>query len=151
MTDRMTTHSPTDSIHASVVERLSRIADAVGAQRCELYRFAANGHAVLSSSWDAAGRNVTLSHDGLHAGWFPWSIGNLKPTRYLFVRNAASLPVSPDHHESIGDLGFDSALHLPIHDGLHLVGAICVYWCDTRTEIEAALLSKVEEDRKSVV
>ena len=126
-----------DQLQASHNELLSRIGGALAAQRTEFFRFAATGQAVLVAAFEVATMppsGISYEHASLSLGWFPWSLGNIKPVDYLFVRNASSLPVTPDSHSSLGDYGFSSVIHFPIMNNALVVAGVCAYWTEPRSD-----------------
>lgn len=118
-----------------LAESLARMGVLVGAQRVELFVSRPEGM-QLAGWWAALGFEITPPSSGraLPHRWFPWSLGNLRPQNHVFVRNAADLPLRPRGRTSIGDLGMGSCLHLPLHDGVELIGAVCAYWCEARDD-----------------
>ena len=65
--------------------------------------------------------------------WFPWSLGNIRPDEYVFVRNAGPLPLEPRVGACVADLGMSSVLHMPVNVEGRLVGAVCAYWAEERS------------------
>ena len=66
----------------------------------------------------------------LPADWFPWSLGNISPTRFLFVADSRSLPTGPGAAPSLGDIGVQSCVHLPILERSQPAGALQLYWSE---------------------
>lgn len=111
---------------------LGRIADRLDAQRIELYEFR-NDHAVLTGRWTAFEMPIDASEpERLPLDWFPWSLGSVRPSEYLFVRNAGPLPVTVCRGLCITDLAVGSALMVPLIERARTIGALCVYWRDER-------------------
>jgi len=116
-------------------ERLARIGSRLEAQRVELFAIVDNRSASLVHHWAALGFAEFEPSDvasDVALEWFPWSLGNVRPAEYMFVRNAGSLPSSTDG-SSIAQLGMSSVLHLPLTFGSNWLGALCVYWSDERS------------------
>ena len=125
-------NSTTPSTHT---ERLARIGSRLEAQRVELFSIIANRSATLVHHWSAPGFVDERPEPGeleVPLEWFPWSLGNVRPAEYMFVRNAGSLP-STTTGSSISQLGMSSVLHLPLTFGSSWLGALCVYWSDERS------------------
>ncbi len=125
----------TEARRSPATEGLARIAAAVGAQRAEIY--ARTDDAVrLTGWWAAFGHEVAPpgADRPVDPDWFPWTLGNIRQARHVFVRNAGPLPLRPDHAHRIRDLGMGSALYLPVQDGIGCIGALCVYWVLERDE-----------------
>ena len=119
-----------------VLEVLARIGDRLGSSRVELYAVVDEQHAVLASCWSPRARSHQrgASTDPIGLQWFPWSLGNIKPNEYVFVRNAGTLPSRPGSEGIAPDLEMASALYLPIvAEGQHR-GAIAAYWPTERKE-----------------
>jgi len=121
-------------------EQLARIGVLLGAQRVEIYERSSTQVAGqrddieyrLGGWWAALLTDTAPLFDPVHsvpARWFPWSMGNLRPTEYMLVENAGALPIHPSSDQTLGGLGMSSSLHVPVR-GLHgeLLGAACVYW-----------------------
>ncbi len=127
----------------NAAEVAARVAARLDAQIVELYAIR-DGSAVDPIAWWTA-PGVTAPISGSVAlTWFPWSLGNVRPQHYLFVRNAGALPSRPEHGGTIGELGISSALHVPIQSNpATTIGALCAYWVDER-------LSWEEEERDVV-
>jgi hypothetical protein len=131
-------------------EGLARIAAAVEAQRAEIYT--RSGDAVRLTGWWAALGHEVEPPDAdrpVDPEWFPWTLGNIRQARHVFVRNAGPLPLRPDHEHRIRDLGMGSALYLPVLDGLGCIGAVCVYWVlerDTWPSEQAGRLTDLARD-----
>jgi len=127
-----------------LAESLARIGVLLDCHRVELFR-QIEGSYQLAGWWTAIGHAVghdEIEHNlepvSLPASWFPWNLGNVRPTESLFVRNAGSLPTRPSGGGRIRQLGMGSSLCLPLTDGPGEVdgalGALCVYWADERAE-----------------
>lgn len=120
-------------------EACARIGVALEAQRVELYEAhdvhdEAGGTAVLRRRWSAPGATACDTPDRLPLLWFPWSLGNVRPEEYLFVRNAGSLPAGPDSRVTLAEVGMRSVLHLPVVNTARLlVGGVCAYWSVERS------------------
>lgn len=63
--------------------------------------------------------------------WFPWGLAPLSPKRFLLIDDATQLPAAP-RSESVGELGMQSCLHLPIRERSRPLGAIHLYWAEPR-------------------
>lgn len=111
------------------------------AQRVELFSITHSGRASLDAWWSSVDVEQTQPESEVQTGtvlipleWFPWSIGNIRASEYVFVRNAGPLPRRPGSAQTLADVGMRSALHLPLAGDADLVGAICVYWSDERPD-----------------
>lgn len=64
------------------------------------------------------------------ADGFPWNIGPLMASRFVLVEDASTLPASiaSAADRTLGELGFTSAVHLPLRAGNHSTGALHLYW-----------------------
>lgn len=141
-----------------VTEVASRIGGHLGAQRVEIYRCGPD-EVTLVAAWsplDASGHHPStldgsppgaVPVDGatsLPTGWFPWSLGNLRPERYVLIRNAGALPAAPGGDLTIADLGMVSVVHLPVDlppgEG---AGSVCAYWSTERSSWEPASRDRV--------
>lgn len=122
----------------NAAEVAARIAARLDAEIVELYAVRDGSEVDPVARWTVPG--VTTPGSGSVAlAWFPWSLGNIRPQHYLFVRNAGALPLRPDDGWAIGDLGINSALHLPIQARpTTTIGAVCAYWVDERSSWEEA-------------
>jgi hypothetical protein len=123
-----------------LAESLARIGVLLDCHRVELFRQIDGSYQVVGW-WTALGHAAPehgLEPVSLPAGWFPWNLGNVRPTESLFVRNAGSLPTRPSGGGRIRQLGMGSSLCLPLSDGPggvdEALGALCVYWADERAE-----------------
>lgn len=119
-------------------EVASRIGDHLAAQRVELFEFVDAARAELVARWSLVPARVdNASVSGRAAvplAWFPWSLGNIRPAEYLFVRNAGALPLSTDEHHTISDLAMASVVHLPVSAGkAAAIGSVCAYWSEERS------------------
>ena len=119
-----------------VLEVLARIGDRLGSSRVELYAVVDEQHAALASCWSPGDRSIqpAASTDPIDLQWFPWSLGNIKPNEYVFVRNAGTLPSRPGSEGIAPDMAMASALYLPIAAEGRLRGAIAAYWPTERTD-----------------
>lgn len=132
----------------------ARIGVHLGAQRVELYRVVDQRQAVLVRRWAALG-----SPDGpqqtrpIPLAWFPWSLGNIRPEEYMFIRNAGALSTCPAADDptldvtgvTIADLGMSSVVHVPVlgagpdpGTAPVPVGAVCAYWVEERSSWPSA-------------
>lgn len=75
----------------------------------------------------------------LPADWFPWSLGQVSPNRFLFVADCRSLPVGPGASPSLGDLGIRSCVHLPVLERNQPVGSLQLYWTEPQTAWDDAM------------
>lgn len=64
--------------------------------------------------------------------WFPWGLAAMNPERFIFVENAELLPSGPHSEQTLGDLGIQSCLHLPILERSRPLGFLQVFWPETR-------------------
>lgn len=69
----------------------------------------------------------------LPADWFPWSLGQVSPTRFLFVADGRNLPIGPGASPVLGDIGVASCVHLPVLERSQPVGALQLYWAEPLT------------------
>lgn len=123
-------HHDADPGHQAIAELLARIGLHLGCQRVELFGTSATAGTHLLAWWGTLGHEAGPSAGAASPdpGWFPWSLGNLRPHHHLFVENAAMLPSEPGGPD-LGDLGFGSALYLPVSDEADgRSGALCAYW-----------------------
>ena len=113
-------------------EATARIGVRLDAQRVDVYRFVDGSEAHLAARWCAPG----ACPDGpsrVSLGWFPWSLGNIRPEQYCFIRNAGALALAPGSDRTIAEIGMSSVVHLPIMDSpTSTVGAVCAYWSSER-------------------
>lgn len=122
-----------DPQRPAATETLARIGACLGAQRVELYRRSA-AHVRLDSWWADAAHLVVDPNaaDPIAVNWFPWTLGNLRQARHVFVRNAGELRLRPGMSATIADLQMRSVLHLVVHNGTRNVGSLCAYWAEER-------------------
>ncbi len=59
--------------------------------------------------------------------WFPWGLATVQPDRYLMVPDARVLQVRPGGR-TLGELGWHSALVLPLHDRDGGGGSLLLHW-----------------------
>lgn len=118
-----------------VAEVSSRIGTRLDAQRVEIYRFVDGTAAHLVARWSpGVPPRSTAGAPRLPLVWFPWSLGNIRPEEYVFIRNAGALPVSPSDDRTIADLGMSSVVMMPVVNRPgNPVGAVCAYWSDERS------------------
>ena len=117
----------------NAAEVAARVAARLDAQIVELYAIRDGSAVDPIARWTAPGVTTPAS-ESVALTWFPWSLGNVRPQHYLFVRNAGALPSRPEHGGTIGELGISSALHLPIQSRPSAtIGAVCAYWVDERS------------------
>lgn len=66
---------------------------------------------------------------------FPWGIPDLQASRFVLVEDASALEchVGTEDPPRLADLGFRSALHLPLSAGNRPMGALHLYWHEPRT------------------
>jgi len=124
--------------------RAARIGAHLHAQRVEVYRRRTGG-AALEAWWAAADFVVVPPDLGVPVAlsWFPWTLGNIRQARHVFVRNAESLPIRPDQGLTVGDLRMVSALHLTVPDGSAVVGGVCAYWATERPDWDDSLAERL--------
>lgn len=131
------------------IENLARIGVAVSAQNVELYSIPPeNGDANLVANWSSFDHPlppISAEDKSVPLAWFPWSLGNVRPDEYLFVRNAATLPVASAGAGTIGDRGMSSVLHVPLTVNQSVRGGLCVYWADEREAWDANALHQLCE------
>lgn len=136
-----------ESAEPLVAGLLARIGVELGAQRVELY-LATPGHVELQAWWAALGYAAAPTGNPAPTRapltWFPWSLGNVRATEYVFVRNADPLPVNTDG-ATIGTLGFASAVHLPLQGQNRDRGSLCCYWSAARSRWPSESAGKLTE------
>lgn len=61
---------------------------------------------------------------------FPWGVGTVMASRFVLVDDACALQASTADpaFTTLGELGFTSAVHLPLWAGNRLSGALHLYW-----------------------
>jgi hypothetical protein len=118
-----------------LAESLARIGVMLDAQRTELFRHVSAGM-DLTGWWAAQGFEIDAFEDTppMPTSWFPWSLGNIRPMSHVFVCNAGPLSLRPASSARVRDIGMGSALHLPLHNGTEVIGAVCVYWADEQDD-----------------
>lgn len=137
----VTEHTPTTEEavetheRSSIAEGLARIGVAIGAQRTELYQHSAD-LTELVGWWAALGFEVPppAASEPIPLSWFPWTLGNIRQARHVFVRNAGPLPLRPQSPDRIHSLRMGSSLHLPVTVRGVAVGAVCAYWAQERED-----------------
>lgn len=147
----------------TVAEQLARIGVLLGAQRVEIYERSSTLTVALDDDveyrlggwWAASLTDTAPLFDPDHAvpaRWFPWSMGNLRPTEYVLVENAGALPIHPSSTQTLGDLGMCSSLHVPVR-GLRgeLFGAACVYWSTPTSTWPEEVTPQVSELARSTL
>ena len=100
------------------------VAEHTGADGAVLYRYDFDRVRVvrrLRSGWSP--RPEELPSD-----WFPWSLGQVSPTRFLFVSDSRNLPIGPGASPVLGDIGVASCVHLPVLERQTPVGALQLFW-----------------------
>ena len=144
--DRPHDNARLDPQRPAATETLARIGACLGAQRVELYRRSA-AHVRLDSWWAVAAHLVVSPEvvDPIAVNWFPWTLGNLRQARHVFVRNAGELRLRPGQTATIADLQMRSALHLVVHNGTRNVGALCAYWANERVAWRDELADPVSD------
>ena len=111
-------------------EAAARIGVRLGADLVELYRVE-DVRAELSAHWSRTTGSAVCAGRSVPLAWFPWSLGNIRPDEYMFVRHGGALEVDPDERRTIADLGMTSVVHLPLVSAPTVVtGAVCAYWSD---------------------
>lgn len=119
-------------------EVAARIGVRLSAQRVEIYGFV-DDHAELVARWGQANGAVMCAGSSVPLAWFPWSLGNIRPEEYMFIRNAGALALGPGDDRTIADLGMASVVHLPVVSAPAVaVGAICAYWSDERSSWDSS-------------
>lgn len=116
------------------VEIASRIGVRLSAQRVELYEFDDSSHAELVARWVPGPVSIIEATTPVPLTWFPWSLGNIRPEEYLFVRNAGALPLSAGDPRTISDLAMASVVHIPVMAISSLpIGSVCAYWSEEQS------------------
>lgn len=111
-------------------EAAARIGVRLEADLVELYRVE-DERAELSVRWARGVGSAICTGPVVPVAWFPWSLGNIRPEEYMFIRNAGALQVDPHERRTIADLGMSSVVHLPVVSTPPVVtGAVCAYWSD---------------------
>lgn len=117
-----------DSVDLDTNQLLDRgirlVAEHTGADGAVLYRYDFDRVRVvrrLRSGWSP--RPEELPSD-----WFPWSLGQVSPTRFLFVSDSRNLPIGPGASPVLGDIGVASCVHLPVLERQTPVGALQLFW-----------------------
>lgn len=129
--------TPVPSHSIDIVDSPARIGHRLGAQRVEIFTLVGDATtATLVSAWSAFDCKTVTPPTRVPLTWFPWSLGNIRPREYLFVRNAGSLPYGPDGAITVAELGMASVLHLPVATGgdRRVAGAACAYWSSERSD-----------------
>jgi len=130
-----------------LAESLARIGVLLGAERIELYRHRPDGTTRLAGWWQSLGMRGGPSDrlaEPIDSAWFPWGLGHVRPERFVLVRTAAALRVTPANEEILGDDGICTCVHLPLRASVdeEPLGAVCGYWTvpppDEPTGIDAA-------------
>jgi GAF domain-containing protein len=127
-------------------EGLDLVLAATGADSCQLFSV---GDEI---AFEVAARPgpVRSVDAGVPADWFPWGLAAVRPRRFLYIADAAALPVSPDD-AAIGSSGAPgsagtpgsagspgsadpagSALHLPVIERQRVIGALHLRWTRPR-------------------
>ena len=107
----------------------ARIGVRLDAQRVEVHRFVDGSTAELVARWATDGGSAICAGSSVPLTWFPWSLGNIRPEEYMFVRNAEELRLAPTDHRTIGDLGMSSVVLIPVMSSPAVpLGAVCAYW-----------------------
>jgi len=100
------------------------IAEHTGADGAVVYRYDHDRVRVvrrLRSGWSPR-------PEELPSNWFPWSLGQVSPTRFLFVADSRNLPIGPGASPVLGDIGVASCVHLPVLERQTPVGALQLFW-----------------------
>jgi len=63
---------------------------------------------------------------------FPWAMPSLQPSRFVLVEAAGDLPLPVSGRAR--DIGYSSAVHLPLRDGNRMLGALQIYWSEPMSE-----------------
>ena len=117
-----------ESVDLDTNELLDRgvrlVAEHTGADGAVLYRYDHDRVRVLRrlrSGWSPR-------PEELPSNWFPWSLGQVSPTRFLFVADSRNLPIGPGASPVLGDIGVASCVHLPVLERQTPVGALQLFW-----------------------
>ncbi len=70
--------------------------------------------------------------DSYSTDWFPWGLHIAPPLRFLFVQDAQMLPADPTSGHTLGQIGLRSCLHLTIRERQQPIGALHLYWSESR-------------------
>lgn len=148
--DRPTADSTSGFQHSSgveIAERLARIGGVLETQRVDL--LSVDGEtATLEAFWTASGVESAPTEQELGPiplTWYPWSLGNVRTSEYIFVRQAEALPIAPDSDLRLGHVGLISALHIPIAMRDRTRGAVSAYWVEEQADFDDATCGKVWE------
>jgi GAF domain-containing protein len=126
--DRLTAHAAEWSTERVLDEGLDLVRDRSWADASALYALDEGRVHALCRRPSAPG----ASPAELPLDWFPWGLAPVSPQRFLFVEQAAPLPVDPTGSTTLGDLQVSSCLHLPILERQQLIGALQLYWTEPR-------------------
>ena len=123
-----------------LAESLARIGVLLESQRVELFRRSDDEYSLIGW-WTALGHGAEVDPVApypVQVSWFPWSLGHVRPTESLFVRNGGSQPTRPGGGRRMRNLGMGSAVCLPLADCPGDVGpalgAVCAYWATERPD-----------------
>jgi len=132
--DRLTEHAADWTTPRLLDEGLDLVRDASWADTCALLRI--DGDVVTSVRGrpaDAVAPRGPIS-PAVPTSWFPWGLAPVHADRFLLVDDARTLPVTPEGTTVLGELGTRSCLHLPLRERGATVGAIHVFWSESRLE-----------------
>ncbi len=116
-----------------LAESLARIGVLLGVHRVELYRHRGDGTTRLAGWWQALGMrggpSIGLA-EPIDSAWFPWGLGHVRPERFVLVRTAEALKVTPTDEAVLGDDGICTCVHVPLRASADEapLGAVCGYW-----------------------
>lgn len=131
-----------------LAESLARIGVTLTAQRVELFRTDSPETVELAGWWTALGMNPSIDLamcQPVEISWFPWSLGCIRPSEYVLVPNAGTLPLSPKSKRTIADIGMATVLHLPLFvaaGDIEPLGALCCYWATEISGIDQTALDR---------
>jgi GAF domain-containing protein len=129
--ERLSLHADEWGAHRVLDEGLDLVRDASWADECRLFTIDDDRALEVASRPSHQDAQDCLAPVPL--SWFPWGLAPVNPRRFVLVSDAAALPSSP-HGARLGDLGIVSCLHLPILERQRAVGALHLYWHQTRLD-----------------
>ena len=129
--ERLSLHADEWGAHRVTDEGLDLVRDASWADRCHLFAIGDGGAELVAAR--PADDGPGIGHGPLPLGWFPWGLAPVNPRRFVLISDATILPSHPGG-APLGDLGIASCLHLPILERQRPVGALHLYWHQTRLQ-----------------
>jgi GAF domain-containing protein len=130
--DRLGRHASSWSPGRLADEGLDLVRDAAWADASALVRVAGDRAVPLHRRPDGSRPGTGAPCAEVPLWWFPWGLAPVRPDRYLLVEAAGALPVRPGGGPTLGELGYRSCLHLPLHERGGILGALQVFWREPR-------------------